>query len=204
MNCCFLELQKCGESISPKHCLFFFFFSFLNVSPCRSQQFFSQLLSVMLNISEGCMRWLLDNCAVFLMHSGRMNQETKRVHLEQEENLWSWLRAALIVFRLCLCPAEQKFPSIPCQSCFPLISHHVMLPLCIVMKLQCHYDVWCQSLARYSLVIWLQQSQMIKLPQSLPSPETSYPNDLGKWKAASETDYYSCDFFRLVSLEVQT
>lgn len=132
-----------------------FFFCFLNVSPCRSQQFFSQLLSVMLNISEGCMRWLLDNCAVFLMQSGRINQETKRVHLEQEENLWSWLRAALIVFRLCLCPAEQKFPSIPCQSRFPLISHHVMLPLCIVMKLQCHYDVWCQSLTRYSLIIWL-------------------------------------------------
>lgn len=36
---------------------------------------------------------------------------------------------------------------------------------------------------------------MIKLPQSLPSP-FSCPNDLGKWKAASETDYYSCDFFQ--------
>lgn len=154
MSCCLLELEKIWWNHQSKHCLFYFFFSFLNVSPCRSQQFLSQLLSVVLNISEGCMRWLLDNCAVFLMHPGRINQETKRVHLEQEENLWSWLRAALIVFKLCLCSAEQNFPSIPCQCHFPLISHYVMLPLCIVMKLQCHY-VLCQSLSRCTLIIWL-------------------------------------------------
>lgn len=46
---------------------------------------------------------------------------------------------------------------------------------------------------------------MIKLPKSLPSLKTSYPNDLYKWKAPSEKDYNSCDFFFIsVSLEVQT
>lgn len=38
---------------------------------------------------------------------------------------------------------------------------------------------------------------MIKLPQSPPSPKTSYPNGLGKQKAASETGNYSCDFFQI-------
>lgn len=157
MNCCFPELEKMWWKDQSKTLSFFFFF--LNVSPSRSQQFFSQLLPVMVNTSEGCMRWLVDNSARFLRHSGRLNQETKSVHLEQGEILWSWLRAVLVVFRLSLFVQQSKNPllSTSAKPCFPLLTYFIMSwhHSAWAMKLQCHYDVWCQSLTRYTLIIWL-------------------------------------------------
>lgn len=111
----------------------------------------------------------------------RMNQETKRVQLEQEEILSSWLRAALVVFRLSLFDQQCKNPlyGIVPKPRFPLRTCHVMTLLGWTMKLQCSYNVWCPSQTRYTLVIWLWQGS---LHQYLPSPAISYPDDLGGGK----------------------
>lgn len=112
---------------------------------------------------------------------GRMNQETKRVQLEQEEILWSRLRAALVVFRLSHFDLQCKNPlcsTVP-KPHFPLRTCHVMTLLWWAMKLQCNYDVWCPSQTWYTLVIWLWQRSLC---QSLPSPEVGYPDDLGRGK----------------------
>lgn len=189
INCCFLELEKMWWKHQSKTLSFFF-----NVSPSRSQQFFSWLLPVMLN-AEGCMRWAVDNSARFVRHLGRMNQETKKVHLEQGEILWSWLRVALIVFRLSVLVQQSKNPLLNSRlkPCFPLVTYLMSwYHFTGAVKPQCCYDVWCQSLTTCTPIIWMWQS----FPA--PVPEISCPGDLGTCKAVSETDYAIYGFPRAV------